>query len=579
MRNAKAKRLLAEHKLMRLSEKHELQRAQRELELKQQLLEQQCELEEASLEESVWQQAVNEDATELADPREAHVKPAIQDACDNARDRGRAVSEMYIRPETTHTSQTPVRAEYPKGNDQGESSRNSMQLGNSDVSVTSMDAAFQRLATTLQEGFNLPKPELLTFNGTPTDYCKFIKNFEANIENSISDHRLRLSYLIQYCKGEAKSCIEDCVLLEPSDGYKRARSILYSRYGRPHVVARSYIDKLVNGPQLKASDIDGLSRLALEMQKCEITLSQLGFSSDVDNSENLRRIVKRLLMHLRTKWVDVAYLISEPVRGSNPGREPRFSDLAKFVDEKSRVASSMYGVDLTRENSQSKHDRASSGKNQTNGVKITTLATNSEGKEVKHERKCCCCSGTCPDVASCERFKAMNLNDRSKFVQRLKLCFNCLKSKHVSRACRKPQACTVPDCKIKHHLLLHRWVNETDHTATQPSVSCAATNTSFSKGCLGIIPVVVKGGNGNTCRTYALLDDGADKSLCDERLLNALNVVSRPVTFQISTVSSTGITNHGQEVDLDVQHVNGKDTVTLRNVWSVKRLPISTHRC
>lgn len=33
---------------------------------------------------------------------------------------------------------------------------------------------------------------------------------------------------------------------------------------------------------------------------------------------------------------------------------------------------------------------------------------------------------------------------------------------------------------------------------------------------------------------------------------------------------------HGQEVDLDVPHVNGKDTVTLRNVWSVKRLPIST---
>ena len=167
LRNAKP--LLAEHKLKRLSEKHELQRAQRELELKQQLLEQQCELEEASLEESVWQQAVNEDATELADPREAHVNPIIQDACDNARDRLRAVSEMYIRPETAHTSQTPVRAESPKGNDQGESSRNTMHLGNSDVCVTSMDSAFQRLATTLQEGFNLPKPELLTFNGTPTD--------------------------------------------------------------------------------------------------------------------------------------------------------------------------------------------------------------------------------------------------------------------------------------------------------------------------------------------------------------------------------------------------------------------------
>ena len=53
-------------------------------------------------------------------------------------------------------------------------------------------------------------------------------------------------------------------------------------------------------------------------------------------------------MHLRAKWVDVAHSINEPASGRH-GREPRFSDLAKFVDEKSRIASSMYGLDLTRE--------------------------------------------------------------------------------------------------------------------------------------------------------------------------------------------------------------------------------------
>ena len=101
-------------------------------------------------------------------------------------------------------------------------------------------------------------------------------------------------------------------------------------------------------------------------------------------TENIRRIVKRLPMHLRSNWVDVAYLISEPNKGMNPGREPCFSDLAKFVDEKSRVASSMYSVDLTKENSQSNHDRATPGKNQNNMAKVTTLAVNSKG-EVKTE--------------------------------------------------------------------------------------------------------------------------------------------------------------------------------------------------
>ena len=129
---------------------------------------------------------------------------------------------------------------------------------------------------------------------------------------------------------------------------------------------------------------------------------------------------------------------------------------------------------------------------------------------------------------------------------------------------------------MKHHSLLHRWVNETDHTATQLKVSCAATNTCFSTSCLGIIPVVVKGENGNTCRSYALLDDGADKYLFDERLIDALHVTSRPLAFKISTVSSTGSIIYGQALDLHVQPINGDDTVSLRNVWLVKRLPIST---
>ena len=61
---AQAKRLLEEHKLRWLSEKHEIHRAPMELEIKQQLLEQRCELEEAMLEETVWRQAVNENATD-----------------------------------------------------------------------------------------------------------------------------------------------------------------------------------------------------------------------------------------------------------------------------------------------------------------------------------------------------------------------------------------------------------------------------------------------------------------------------------------------------------------------------------
>ena len=118
--------------------------------------------------------------------------------------------------------------------------------------------------------------------------------------------------------------------------------------------------------------------------------------------------------------------------------------------------------------------------------------------------------------------------------------------------------CNVPDCASKHHTLLHSWVQiSSDNAIPQPSVNCAAVNSSFVKTCLGIIPVTVMGGNGHSCQTYALLDDGADKTLCDERLVQQLQLTSRSVTFKISTNNSTGGTIRGQEVDLSVSPISG----------------------
>lgn len=54
-------RLVAEHKLRKLKERQELERARKDLEMKQELLEQSAEVEEAMIVESVLQEALNEE--------------------------------------------------------------------------------------------------------------------------------------------------------------------------------------------------------------------------------------------------------------------------------------------------------------------------------------------------------------------------------------------------------------------------------------------------------------------------------------------------------------------------------------
>ena len=157
-----------------LTKRQELERAQRELEhaqseltLKQQLFQQQCEVEEAALEELVWQQATKEDTDTTNKSTIIHVplQSSTQDTVNfDVGDKNSAVRETVCFPEGTILTEVKVRPDFSKKNEQTKDSKRSETSD-----VTSRDEAFQHLATTLQEGFNLPKPELLTFNGTSTD--------------------------------------------------------------------------------------------------------------------------------------------------------------------------------------------------------------------------------------------------------------------------------------------------------------------------------------------------------------------------------------------------------------------------
>ena len=68
----------------------------------------------------------------------------------------------------------------------------------------------------------------------------------------------------------------------------------------------AHIAKIVDGPQLRATDVVGLSDLSLEMQNCALTLVQMGYKVDINSSDKLVKIMRRLPVHLQSKWADTA---------------------------------------------------------------------------------------------------------------------------------------------------------------------------------------------------------------------------------------------------------------------------------
>ena len=187
----------------------------------------------------------------------------------------------------------------------------------------------------------MPAPKQMEFDGNPRTFLAFLASFKTNIERKLTDNdddaALKLTYLLQHCVGDAKYLIDDCAMLEPREGFETAMERLRESYGKGHVIARSYIESVTTGPPIKMYDFKALVKLKNDMVKCQSVLSLLKFSSDLDCTETLKSIVKRLPDCFHVKWTRRAVKILDG------GRSVRFSDLVEFVRKEANIYSSQFG--------------------------------------------------------------------------------------------------------------------------------------------------------------------------------------------------------------------------------------------
>lgn len=463
--------------------------------------------------------------------------------------------------------------------------------------------ALHLMAFSIQQGFEMPKRELLTFDGNPQNYWLFVNNFEVNIARRVSDAASRLAYLVQHCTGKAREAIKDCAIIsDPEQGYMKAQEILYHRFGQKHIVAHAHIAKIVEGPQLKNTDITGLSDLSVQMQNCALTLVQMGYEADINSSDNLVKIVKRLPIHLQSKWADRAGTLTLA------GTEPTFTHLAGFVEEKALLANTMYGrivgstPDKERSTKPPSKLKPPSSKGSTYATQSGMVAGGAQVGTTPALAICPLCSGQ-HRLSKCELMKAKTPEERKSFVRQARLCDNCFQSGHIAMNCTSKNRCQVSGCGWKHHTMLHvRKKNENSVTsrnnlpvtsqqtgsstvsgtgATGTSTisgagetgQCSATNSGKKNVCLRIVPVVVKGkGQHNAIMTNALLDPGSDVTLCDVSLMEKLQVDGHPKEFSLVTVNGVSETRMGYELSLSVRGLRMDEEIELNRVWTVETL-------
>ena len=190
------------------------------------------------------------------------------------------------------------------------------------------------------------------------------------------------------------------------------------------------------------------------------------------------------------------------------------------------------------------------------------------------------------DLSKCQDFEKKTHDDRIKIVRRARLCYNCLTEGHVAMGCTERNSCRLDGCKRKHVTLLHppdqpKHVDEV-HGIQQSSAGTMGSGqySAISRGRkvrLQIVPVRVRGKKREeVVETYALLDNGSDITLCDERLREQLGIEGIQRSFFLTTKEKKNSVKNGLEVKLVVEALDGSQEVELHSNSNSNSLFICT---
>ena len=445
----------------------------------------------------------------------------------------------------------------------------------------------------------LPRRRVPVFSGDPLHYCAFIRAFETVIETRELDYAGRLYYLEQHTAGRAQELVQSCLYMKAEDGYVKAKKLLESKFGQKHKIAMAYMDKVTNGPVIKAEDADALEGFAVLLSSCTNTLKAIGHSSKFESPDSMRKIIERLPPKLQASWRDNADRIL-----NSEARDVCIDDISLFVEQKARTLSNpVFGkLPCLEKEKKNCKDRGSRSKSERPAGKQLSLVTISETKSalnssadvlsaVHSSKKNCLFCNADHNLTECSSFAKVPPTDRQEFVMKQRLCFSCLGGGHQSRSCHKRKPCI--HCNKRHATVMHVSApeaivasdrgkdgpqSENNQSSTEEIRAdhfCGLTTMEGSVNALPIVAVKVKvKGSPRSVETYALLDNGSNTTFCSASLMKRLSVSGKEMRIKLTTMDSCNDVDSLVVTNLEVTDLDENVVISLPEVLSRPSMPV-----
>lgn len=435
-----------------------------------------------------------------------------------------------------------------------------------------------------------PKPTIPRFiHSDPSEFARLRMALE-NLLPPNATELFKYQILVDHLKLDEARLIADAYLNSPKP-YTDTMAALHDKFGQPHQLALRKIASVLDGPEIRRGDTVAFQRFSLQVQSLVGLLQTLGLEGEAELNcgSHVARLISKLPAEQRADFRRHQF--------KQPGSTYTLYDLSAWLRQESwcQGFDGQAGVRSSRERTSVKAEARPGRQTVTvlhnlKGPSEHTFPPVKESRargKVKNKAYCAYCESTEHYFSQCDDVAKLSKEEIKDWIQVNKRCWRCART-HLAAQCTLKKPCSR--CQGKHLLALHEVNARTEGNNAGMAAkeeSCLTSSASGSlyldrhgagnRVMLKIVPVLLSHGE-RTLDTYAILDDGSERTMLLPAAAKTLGLAGIPEDLPLRTVRQDIQMLHGHTVSFSVSAAtNPGSYYKIDGAFTADRLNLAHH--
>ncbi|XP_019204872.1 uncharacterized protein LOC109196100 [Oreochromis niloticus] len=460
------------------------------------------------------------------------------------------------------------------------------------------------LEMVIASSYGLPKPKLTVFSsGKESDFALLKKGLDSVLgphKHLSEDYKYQI--LLDHLKFPSAFQVAKRYIHDPTP-YTSAMRALEQKYGQPRQLVQSELSAILCTPHIKPGDSQAFEAFSLSVASLVGMLTTMDgvAESELHCGSHVDRLLTKLPLSYRDNFAE--YCLNRGILRPGSNRTYTLYDLAEWLERKtqamqvSRRATELYASEKPwLEGKVSRHLETKPKPKlasvyygpETTATKPPALAhpgPKNVAMQKKRERfkpYCPFCEGTEHYLSGCNEFSRLDVAAVVNWIRDKNKCWRCGRN-HSADNCTLKKPCST--CGEQHLLVLHGLAKAKEQNpsiltmCTASSVIYVDHSSHSGRVMLKVVRVQLHNGK-KTMDTYAVLDDGSERTIILPAAVKFLGLAPTDETLALRTIRQDVLQLHGGSLSLEVStKAKPKVRHQILNAFTAEQLALAEQSC